>query len=140
MTAEEFEKQYAARSGITVEQLREMGRIVAPCHCGEDMCEGWQSTTQERLDEEKAWKVALRTPYLYPLGKFPFTIEFLHPVTQAVVASQTIEAPVDGKFQAVYIPPVARFLGHYVAVRMRFADGEVVEGTYRPNDQQRSKE
>lgn len=56
MTAEEFEQQYAARTGITVQQLRELGRIVAPCHCGEDMCEGWQSTTQERLDEEEAWK------------------------------------------------------------------------------------
>ena len=49
MTAEEFERQYAERSGITVEQLRELGRIVAPCNCGEAICEGWQSTTVERL-------------------------------------------------------------------------------------------
>jgi hypothetical protein len=52
MTAEEFERQYAARSGITVEQLRELGRIVAPCDCGEEGCEGWQSTTLERLGED----------------------------------------------------------------------------------------
>jgi hypothetical protein len=56
ITAEEFERQYAERSGITVERLREMGRIVAPCNCGEDMCEGWQSTTQERLDDERKWR------------------------------------------------------------------------------------
>jgi len=42
MTAEEFERAYAERSGITVERLRELGRIVAPCDCGEEGCEGWQ--------------------------------------------------------------------------------------------------
>jgi hypothetical protein len=52
MTAEEFERQYAERSGITVEQLRALGKIVAPCDCGADMCEGWQSTTPERLADE----------------------------------------------------------------------------------------
>lgn len=52
MTAEEFERQYAERSGITVERLRELGRIVAPCDCGDELCEGWQSTTAERLAEE----------------------------------------------------------------------------------------
>ena len=57
MTAEEFERQYAARSGITVTRLRELGRIVAPCDCGEEGCEGWQSTTLERLADEAAWKV-----------------------------------------------------------------------------------
>lgn len=53
MTADEFERAYAERSGTTVEQLRALGRIVAPCDCGEDMCEGWQSTTVERLEDEK---------------------------------------------------------------------------------------
>ena len=56
MTAEEFERQYAERSGITVERLRELGRIVAPCDCGEEYCEGWQSTTPERLADEKTWR------------------------------------------------------------------------------------
>ncbi|HEY1896730.1 MAG TPA: hypothetical protein VGG62_10680 [Terracidiphilus sp.] len=55
MTAEEFERQYAARSGLTVEQLREAGRIVAPCDCGWEHCQGWQSTTAERLACEKAF-------------------------------------------------------------------------------------
>ncbi|MGA7236482.1 MAG: hypothetical protein WBY44_12430 [Bryobacteraceae bacterium] len=57
MTAEEFERQYAERSGTTVEQLRKMGRIVAPCDCGEEMCEGWQSTTAQRLEDERQWKL-----------------------------------------------------------------------------------
>jgi hypothetical protein len=57
MTAEEFERQYAERSGITVERLRELGRIVAPCDCGEDICEGWQSTTAERLLGEMEYRL-----------------------------------------------------------------------------------
>ena len=59
MTADEFERRYAMRSRLTVEELRALGRIVAPCDCGEDLCEGWQSTTAERLAEAKlhaAWK------------------------------------------------------------------------------------
>jgi len=57
MTAEEFERQYAARSGLTVEQLRELGRVVAPCDCEEDCCEGWQSTTPEHLADEAMEKL-----------------------------------------------------------------------------------
>lgn len=52
MTADEFEAAYAERSGITVARLRELGRIVAPCECGDDTCEGWQSTTQARLNDK----------------------------------------------------------------------------------------
>jgi hypothetical protein len=43
MTADEFERAYAARSGITVEALRAAGKVVRPCDCGDDGCEGWQS-------------------------------------------------------------------------------------------------
>jgi hypothetical protein len=57
MTAEEFERQYAERSGTTVEELRKMGRIVAPCNCGDETCEGWQSTTAERLADEAVWRM-----------------------------------------------------------------------------------
>jgi hypothetical protein len=53
VTAEEFERQYAEHSGITVERLRELGRIVAPCACGDEACHGWQSTTAERLAEDR---------------------------------------------------------------------------------------
>lgn len=47
MTADEFEAAYAARSGLTVERLRELGRVVLPCRCGEEGCEGWQSLSAE---------------------------------------------------------------------------------------------
>lgn len=43
MTREEFEAEYAARSGVTVEELRAAGRIVVPCTCDSDMCAGWAS-------------------------------------------------------------------------------------------------
>lgn len=58
ITAEEFERQYAERSGATVEWLREY-RTVRPCDCGEDGCEGWQSVSPETAaeidDPEKPW-------------------------------------------------------------------------------------
>lgn len=41
-TADEFTEQYAARSGVTVEFLRESGREARPCECGKAMCDGWQ--------------------------------------------------------------------------------------------------
>lgn len=51
ITAEEFERQYAERSGTSVERLRELGRVVRPCHCGEEGCEGWQSINRELAEE-----------------------------------------------------------------------------------------
>lgn len=59
MTADEFERAYAERLGVTVKGLRELGRTVRPCACGEDGCEGWQSVSKEHADEiddpEKPW-------------------------------------------------------------------------------------
>ena len=46
MTADEFERAYAERSGVTVEWLRRY-RTVLPCLCGASMCEGWQSISHE---------------------------------------------------------------------------------------------
>lgn len=46
MTKAEFERGYAARSGLSVAQLRSLGRVVRLCTCGEDGCEGWQSLSQ----------------------------------------------------------------------------------------------
>ena len=51
ISAEDFERQYAERSGITVEHLRELGRVVRPCDCGEENCRGWQSMSRERAAE-----------------------------------------------------------------------------------------
>lgn len=47
MTADEFENGYAERSKKTVSELRALGRIVWPCACGEQECEGWQSISAE---------------------------------------------------------------------------------------------
>ena len=37
----EFERRYAANSGITVAQLRELGMYAVRCDCGEPDCLGW---------------------------------------------------------------------------------------------------
>lgn len=52
MTADEFEAGYASRGGLTVERLRELGRVVAPCRCGDESCHGWQSVSREGLASE----------------------------------------------------------------------------------------
>lgn len=51
MTADEFERAYAARGGVTVQELRAAGRVVRPCHCDYEWCEGWQSISIERAAE-----------------------------------------------------------------------------------------
>ena len=44
MKAGEFERRYAERSkGITVAQLRALGRVVVKCDCGDELCQGWAS-------------------------------------------------------------------------------------------------
>lgn len=43
-TAAQFAQEYAERSGVTVEWLRQHGREPAPCDCGDMECEGWQMT------------------------------------------------------------------------------------------------
>ena len=47
MTGEEFEAQYAARSGVTVAQLHAFGRYAEPCDCDVDMCQGWAMGHQQ---------------------------------------------------------------------------------------------
>jgi len=47
LTADEFEAQYAARSGMTVRQLHSFGRYAKPCHCDSDMCQGWAMGHQQ---------------------------------------------------------------------------------------------
>lgn len=51
LTAEEFEREYAERSRLSVEELRALGRVVRPCSCGEAGCEGWQMISQEAAAE-----------------------------------------------------------------------------------------
>jgi hypothetical protein len=57
-SAEQFERDYAERSGVTVEWLREH-RVVRPCDCREEGCDGWQSVSREFAaeidDPAKPW-------------------------------------------------------------------------------------
>lgn len=67
MTAEEFEAAYAKRSGMTVEQLRKLGRQVRPCtDCDYEHCEGWQSLSGDALreyDDPEGFAAYLRDRY-----------------------------------------------------------------------------
>jgi len=63
--------------------------------------------------------------HLFPREQYPIVIEALHPDTRAVVWSKKVEAP-DG-LELVYIPPLARMLGHPVTIRMTFGDGSIKE-------------
>ena len=61
--------------------------------------------------------------YLLPREKFPLVIEFLHHETEEVVYRFEVREP--DAFQTVPIPALRAELGHPVAVRITFADGEV---------------
>jgi hypothetical protein len=39
---EDFEAEYAARSGVSIEQIHAHGRGAVPCECDEPECLGWQ--------------------------------------------------------------------------------------------------
>lgn len=51
MTRQEFEAQYAAKSGVTLQWLWDEGQISLPCDCGEEGCQGWQMRAWASLDE-----------------------------------------------------------------------------------------
>lgn len=42
MTADEFERAYCERSGMTVEAMHAHGRRARPCLCDYTGCDGWQ--------------------------------------------------------------------------------------------------
>lgn len=58
VTAEEFEREYAEGSRMTVEELRRY-RVVRPCSCGDAICRGWQMVSHEAAaeidDPDKPW-------------------------------------------------------------------------------------
>lgn len=56
MTKDEFERQYAERSGTTVDFLRSIGRLAEPCNCGEDECQGWQMAHREEWHLTNNWE------------------------------------------------------------------------------------
>jgi hypothetical protein len=49
ITADEFERHYAERSGLTVDELRVYGRVVVRCRCDDPKCEGWASVSKENV-------------------------------------------------------------------------------------------
>ncbi len=51
VAARNFELRYATRSGITVKELRDTGRIVQRCRCGDASCEGWQSVSRTEIGQ-----------------------------------------------------------------------------------------
>jgi hypothetical protein len=53
MTEAEFVAGWLARSGLTADDLDKMGLHAAPCDCGEEGCEGWQMTRQQKDGEER---------------------------------------------------------------------------------------
>jgi hypothetical protein len=61
ITADEFEAQYAERSGLSIAELRALGRVVVPCDCREEGCEGWQQMSRERALEREG---VIRCPSL----------------------------------------------------------------------------
>jgi hypothetical protein len=50
-----FEREYAERSGMTIDELHAWGRFTEECSCGEDGCEGWAMGYQheEALFQER---------------------------------------------------------------------------------------
>ena len=51
MTKEAFEKVYAERSGLTVDELHGFGLFAYPCHCGQGGCAGWQIMDAVQYEE-----------------------------------------------------------------------------------------
>lgn len=46
MTKEEFELEYARKSGMLVTQLDCLGLHAEPCDCRDESCHGWQMVSQ----------------------------------------------------------------------------------------------
>jgi hypothetical protein len=66
ITKEEFEQGYASRSGMTVEELRDMGGYAQFCNCEYDKCEGWQMMFKVSISAERIRDGEL--PYLMDFG------------------------------------------------------------------------
>lgn len=64
MTKEEFEATWLGRGAwdtLVAEDLRSLGRMAAPCNCGDPICQGWQMLHIESLLPEEI--MALPEPY-----------------------------------------------------------------------------
>ena len=50
LTKEEFEKEYAENSNLTVEELHGLGLYVEPCDCDYLDCKGWEMIFKKNGD------------------------------------------------------------------------------------------
>jgi hypothetical protein len=57
-TAQAFAEAYAARSGVTVAQLREWGCEPRACDCGDPSCDGWEMAHVGEEARFAAWQTA----------------------------------------------------------------------------------
>ncbi len=62
-----FERGYAARSGLTVHRLRELGRTVRPCRCDDEGCEGFMSVSLTSANDEDTAPWRRYWPWLWRL-------------------------------------------------------------------------
>ena len=57
---EDFERDYAKHSGLTVDELRALGMYALRCDCGDEGCRGWQMVHAASLSPNDT-KAAART-------------------------------------------------------------------------------
>ena len=50
--AEDFERGYAERSGLTVDETRALGLRPVRCHCGYEGCRGWYMASRDAPEDE----------------------------------------------------------------------------------------
>ncbi len=53
MEKDQFELEWAYKSGFTIQDLRDLNIWAIPCDCNEKGCNGWQMYTQEYVREKK---------------------------------------------------------------------------------------
>lgn len=58
---------------------------------------------------------------------YPFCVQALHPETRAVVWETTVERPPAGELGRLYIPPLAKQLGHAITIRIMWPHGISVD-------------
>ncbi len=49
ISKEQFEQEYAVKSGLTVDELREQGLHAEPCECDFILCRGWQMVSEQEV-------------------------------------------------------------------------------------------
>ena len=82
-TAETFEESYAARSKMTVDDLRERGGYVEECRCEDPACPGWAMQFAQKPEQ---WvKVIAKHVGRCPLGWYEGSVVKTRATTEADV-------------------------------------------------------